>query len=69
MDWGGHSPKELLNDGSDDALRTRETLQTMLYSPNASRNVVAIVNRETAMLLKSFKHARERSDECRPGRY
>jgi len=59
-------PKELLNDRSDNALRTRETLQTMLYSQNASRNVVAIVNREMAMLLKSLKHARARSDECRP---
>lgn len=46
-------PKELLNDKSDDALRTRETLQTMLYSQNASRNVVAIVNRKTAMLFGS----------------
>lgn len=70
MSWGSHSPKELLNDKSDDALRTRETLQTMLYSQNASRNVVAIVNQETAMLfLKSLKYARERSDGCRPEEY
>lgn len=37
-------------------LTSARTLQTMLYSQKASRDVVAIVNRGTAMLLRSLQN-------------